>query len=641
MTAPARTAAFQALVAIDADRADLPAALATSRASLADDRDRALTADIVTGHASLAAQPRPSRRALRQTAADEARPDVLAILRLSLFQLLHLDRVPAAAVVDDAVNLTRAARKSSAIGIRQCRAALDAASAASSCRCRRGRATRPTATRRSPISASRTRIPTGSSRAGWIATGSTQRSVGAVQQRCRPADASRQHAAAHARAACRNASRATTSRRRRHATRRTVSSSRRAIRCAPPKTTRSSSRTKRRSSCRSWSTRSLASGFSISARRRAARRSRWPRPWTTRARSSPATCAPDASALLSDTVRAAARATCTSSTCRRSGPLPFAGRSIACSWMRPAPAWARSAAIPISAGGARRAICRVSREQQVDLLTRAADAVRLAAACVRHLLQRARGERSASSRRSSSGRRSIDSIFARRITGTVAAAARRPRHAANAAVRTRPRGVLRGGDGSPGPVRPLVVRSAHQMRLGTRVWSVGKFFLLVGALGATFLIFFGISMRVALRAREVEVPVARRPDRQRGDRDTRRRSVSALRVDDNRRADAKVPLGRVMQQDPGAGMRARRQRTIRVWVSSGPRVDDRPRPGRPDRAHRADSPRAGRRPDRHALGDPIARLSRRRRRGAEPAAGRRARRKSRCSSTAANRRRPT
>ena len=49
MTAPARRAAFQALVAIDADRADLPAALATSRASLSDDRDRALTATIVTG----------------------------------------------------------------------------------------------------------------------------------------------------------------------------------------------------------------------------------------------------------------------------------------------------------------------------------------------------------------------------------------------------------------------------------------------------------------------------------------------------------------------------------------------------------------------------------------------------------------
>lgn len=42
--------------------------------------------------------------------------EILAILRLSLYQLLHLARVPASAVVDDAVDLTRAARKSSASG---------------------------------------------------------------------------------------------------------------------------------------------------------------------------------------------------------------------------------------------------------------------------------------------------------------------------------------------------------------------------------------------------------------------------------------------------------------------------------------------------------------------------------------------
>jgi 16S rRNA (cytosine967-C5)-methyltransferase len=116
MTAPARTAAFHALVAIADDRADLPAALAASRASLADDRDRGLTATIVTG--ALRWQrtldylvERVAKRPL--TKID---PQVLAILRLSLFQLLHLDRVPAAAVVDDAVSLTRAARKSSASG---------------------------------------------------------------------------------------------------------------------------------------------------------------------------------------------------------------------------------------------------------------------------------------------------------------------------------------------------------------------------------------------------------------------------------------------------------------------------------------------------------------------------------------------
>lgn len=109
------------------------------------------------------------------------------------------------------------------------------------------------------------------------------------------------------------------------------------------------------------------------------------------------------------------------------------------------------------------------------------------------------------------------------------------------------------------------------MRLGTRVWNVGKFFLIVGALGATFLIFFGISMRFAMRAREVEVPVLVGLTVNEA---TERLAALGLglRVDDNRRADPKVPLGRVMQQDPEAGMQARRQRTIRVWVSSGPRV---------------------------------------------------------------------
>ena len=42
--------------------------------------------------------------------------------------------------------------------------------------------------------------------------------------------------------------------------------------------------------------------------------------------------------------------------------------------------------------------------------------------------------------------------------------------------------------------------------LSSRVWSLGKLFVLMGALGLTFLVFFGVSMRVALWAREVKVP---------------------------------------------------------------------------------------------------------------------------------------
>jgi 16S rRNA (cytosine967-C5)-methyltransferase len=115
--APARTAAFHALRAITAGRADLPAALAVSRQRLTDERDRSLAAEIVTGTLRW-------RRSIDHLVVHFAnnRPlakidaDVLTVLRLSLYQLLHLDRVPASAVVDDAVDLTRAVRRAGAAG---------------------------------------------------------------------------------------------------------------------------------------------------------------------------------------------------------------------------------------------------------------------------------------------------------------------------------------------------------------------------------------------------------------------------------------------------------------------------------------------------------------------------------------------
>src|SRR3954454_23978538 len=109
------------------------------------------------------------------------------------------------------------------------------------------------------------------------------------------------------------------------------------------------------------------------------------------------------------------------------------------------------------------------------------------------------------------------------------------------------------------------------MPLGTRVWGVGKLLVLMAALAGTFLLFFGISMRVALRSREVQVPqlVGRTVN------DATQALLDlglAMQVDDNRPADDKVPAGSIMQQDPPAGVQARQQRTIRVWVSSGART---------------------------------------------------------------------
>jgi 16S rRNA (cytosine967-C5)-methyltransferase len=117
MIAPARVAAYRVLAAVSAGRADLPDALASARHDLPDDRDKGLTAEIAIGvqrwraaldHVIVYFSKRPVER---------LDPEVLEILRLSTFQLLHLTRVPAAAVVDDAVNLTRTLRKRSASGL--------------------------------------------------------------------------------------------------------------------------------------------------------------------------------------------------------------------------------------------------------------------------------------------------------------------------------------------------------------------------------------------------------------------------------------------------------------------------------------------------------------------------------------------
>jgi beta-lactam-binding protein with PASTA domain len=109
------------------------------------------------------------------------------------------------------------------------------------------------------------------------------------------------------------------------------------------------------------------------------------------------------------------------------------------------------------------------------------------------------------------------------------------------------------------------------MALKTRVWSAGKLVLLAGALVATYLIFAAAAMRIALRTREVQVP------------DFTNRTANeataiaadfglAMKIDESRRPDPKIPAGRVLAQEPAAGSVARQQRTVRVWLSAGQRA---------------------------------------------------------------------
>lgn len=114
-----------------------------------------------------------------------------------------------------------------------------------------------------------------------------------------------------------------------------------------------------------------------------------------------------------------------------------------------------------------------------------------------------------------------------------------------------------------------MVRS-DEMPIGTRMWGLGKLLVLVGALGATFLLFAFIGMRVALRAREVQVPDLVGAPIERASESLAELGL-ALRVDPNKRFDERVPPGAILQQDPEGGSQSRRQRTVRVWVSAGPR----------------------------------------------------------------------
>src|SRR5688500_15927707 len=108
------------------------------------------------------------------------------------------------------------------------------------------------------------------------------------------------------------------------------------------------------------------------------------------------------------------------------------------------------------------------------------------------------------------------------------------------------------------------------MDLTTRVWSAGKLVVLLGALALTYVIFAGIGMRVALKTREVQVPTLT------GLTVNQATAVLAeaglnLKVEEGRRLDPKVPSGQIVTQEPTAGTQRRRDRTVKVWVSAGPR----------------------------------------------------------------------
>src|SRR5215831_14368751 len=109
------------------------------------------------------------------------------------------------------------------------------------------------------------------------------------------------------------------------------------------------------------------------------------------------------------------------------------------------------------------------------------------------------------------------------------------------------------------------------MLLRTRVWSAGKIAALTGAIVATYVIFAVAAMRIALKAREVTVPDL--TNRTANEAMTTASGLGlTLKVDEMRRLDPKIASGRVVAQEPAAGATARRQRSVKVWLSAGERA---------------------------------------------------------------------
>jgi 16S rRNA (cytosine967-C5)-methyltransferase len=117
MIAPARLAAYDILSDVSSGRADLPSAIARARETLRDERDRALATDIATGVQRWRGRLDHIITVFARRAITRLDREVVEVLRIGAYQLLFLTRVPASAVVDDAVKLTGKIGKRSAAGL--------------------------------------------------------------------------------------------------------------------------------------------------------------------------------------------------------------------------------------------------------------------------------------------------------------------------------------------------------------------------------------------------------------------------------------------------------------------------------------------------------------------------------------------
>ncbi len=113
---PARLAAARVLQAIDRGRTTLAAEIDAQRAGIDDERDRGLLLELAAGTLRWRNEIDARIGVVSDRPIEALDSAVRATLRLGVYQLTHLDRIPAHAVVHEAVDVTRALGRPRAAG---------------------------------------------------------------------------------------------------------------------------------------------------------------------------------------------------------------------------------------------------------------------------------------------------------------------------------------------------------------------------------------------------------------------------------------------------------------------------------------------------------------------------------------------
>lgn len=111
-----RVLAARVLMAVESGRATLGAEVDRARRGLEDDRDRGLLLELTAGVCRWRAELDACLEPSSQRPLDTIDPPLLATLRLAMYQLRHLDRIPEHAVVHESVEAARALGASRAAG---------------------------------------------------------------------------------------------------------------------------------------------------------------------------------------------------------------------------------------------------------------------------------------------------------------------------------------------------------------------------------------------------------------------------------------------------------------------------------------------------------------------------------------------